>query len=88
MPKILLWNVRGINDVNKRLRIRSLLRIWKVDIVCLQETKLRSIDRNIIRSLWGCPFVGWCYLASSGASGGVLVLWDKLSFRGRVYERC
>lgn len=76
-PKILSWNVRGINDVNKRLRIRSLLRSWKVDIVCLQETKLCGVDRHIIRSLWGCSFVGWCYLPSSGASGGVLVMWDK-----------
>ncbi|KAF5477381.1 hypothetical protein F2P56_004026 [Juglans regia] len=75
--KILSWNVREINDVNKCLRIRSLLRSWKIDIVCLQETKLRGIDRNIIRRLWGCSFVGWCYLASSWASGGVLVMWDK-----------
>ncbi|KAG2718513.1 hypothetical protein I3760_03G224000 [Carya illinoinensis] len=76
-PKILSWNVRGINDVNKRLHIRSLLRSWKVDIVCLQETTLCGIDRYIIRSLWDLSFVGWCYLASSEASGGVLVMWNK-----------
>lgn len=30
--RILSWNVRRINDVNKHLRIRSLLRSSKIDI--------------------------------------------------------
>ena len=76
-PKILSWNVRGLNDRNKRLRIKSLLRMWKGDVVCFQETKLQFIDRRIVRSLWGCSKVGWAYLASLGASGGVLLMWDK-----------
>lgn len=46
-PKIFSWNIRGINDPNKRLHIKSLLHSWKVDIVCLQEMKLRFIDRCI-----------------------------------------
>lgn len=50
-PKILSWNVRGLNDCNKRLRIKSLLRMWKVDVVCFQETKMEVIDRRIVRSL-------------------------------------
>lgn len=76
-PEILSWNVRGINDVNKRLRIRSLLRNWKIDIVCFREMKMGFIDRSIIHSLWGCAFVGWVYLASLGALGGVLLMWDN-----------
>ncbi|KAG2716270.1 hypothetical protein I3760_03G116300, partial [Carya illinoinensis] len=75
--KLLSWNVRGLNDCNKRFRIRSLLRSWKVDVVCFQETKLRVVDRRIIRNLWGCSYVGWSYLALLGASGGVLLMWDK-----------
>lgn len=76
-PKILSWNVRGLNDCNKRLRIKALLRLWKGDVVCFQETKRRFIDRKFVRGLWGCSYVGWTYLASSGASGGVLLMWDK-----------
>ncbi|XP_042956371.1 uncharacterized protein LOC122292174 [Carya illinoinensis] len=76
-PKILSWNVRWLNDCNKRLRIRSLLQSWKMDVVCFQETKLRVMDRRIIRSLWGFSYVGWSYLASLGASGEVLLMWDK-----------
>jgi exonuclease III len=39
-PKILSWNVRGMNDAEKRLQIRGLLMEWKADIVCLQETEM------------------------------------------------
>lgn len=35
---------------------------WKVDMVCLQETKLEFISLKIIRSLWGCHQVGWQYI--------------------------
>ncbi|KAG6646425.1 hypothetical protein CIPAW_07G008100 [Carya illinoinensis] len=81
-PKTVTWNVRGLNDVDKRLRIRNMIREWKVDIVCLQETKLNYIDRGIVRSLWSGVHVDWAYLASNGASGGIVVLWDR-----RVVER-
>jgi exonuclease III len=37
--KIVLWNVRGLNDKEKRLRIRGLHKDWKADIVYLQEAK-------------------------------------------------
>jgi exonuclease III len=39
-PSIISWNVRGLNEIGKRMKVRNLLRQWKVDIVCLQETKL------------------------------------------------
>ena len=75
--KLLSWNVRGLNEVDKRLQIRNLLRSWMADIVCLQETKLEWITRGIVRSLWSCPYVDWLYLGSDGASGGILLMWDK-----------
>ena len=46
--KLLSWNVRGLNETDKRLQICNLLRSWKVDIVCLQETKLEWITRAIV----------------------------------------
>jgi Mg/Co/Ni transporter MgtE len=32
-PKLIYWNVRGLNDGDKCLRVRNLLREWKVGIV-------------------------------------------------------
>jgi exonuclease III len=46
-PKILMWNVRGLNEINKRLRIRRLLRDWKADIICLVEMKMPVILREV-----------------------------------------
>ena len=57
--------------------MRNLLRQWRVDIVCLQETKLDFVSRRTIYSLWGCPYADFCYVASSGAFGGILLMWDK-----------
>jgi len=90
-PKIISWNVRGMNDSKKRLRIRGLLREWKADIVCLQETKMEVISREVVRSVWGCIHVDWLYLGSRRASGGVLLMWDRggvlLMWDRRVVEK-
>uniref|UniRef100_A0A2N9FU80 Reverse transcriptase domain-containing protein n=1 Tax=Fagus sylvatica TaxID=28930 RepID=A0A2N9FU80_FAGSY len=52
------------------------------DIICLQETKLELITDPIVRSLWRCRYVDWLFLGSSGASGGILLMWDS-----RVVEK-
>jgi hypothetical protein len=75
--KILTWNVRGLNEGKKRMRVRRLLSQWKVDIVCLQETKLDLITPDLVQSIWSCPYVEWSYVASNGASGGILLMWDR-----------
>jgi hypothetical protein len=75
--KILTWNVRGLNEEKKRLRVRRLLSQWKVDIVCLQETKLELITQGLVQSVWRCPYVEWSYVASKGAAGGILLMWDR-----------
>ena len=60
-PKIIVWNVRGPNAFKKRLRIRGFLKEWKVDAVCLIETKMDIITREVVCSLWGGQYVGWMY---------------------------
>jgi exonuclease III len=75
--KILTWNVRGLHDRDKRLRIKNLLKEWHVDVVCLQETKMEVITGQFVRSLWRCQYVDWMFLGSNGASGGILLMWDK-----------
>jgi exonuclease III len=81
-PKILMWNVKGLNAIEKRLEIRGLLRDWKADIVCFVETKMAIISREVVWGLWGCYHVDWCYSGANGASGGILLMWDK-----RVVEK-
>jgi exonuclease III len=80
--KIIAWNIQGLNNINKRIRTRNLIRMWKADVICLQETKLEVIDSRMVRSIWGSLYVDWASLGSNEASGGILVMWDK-----RVVER-
>jgi exonuclease III len=54
-----------------------MLKIWRPDIICLQETKLELITTAIVRSLWRCHYVDWMFLGSNRASGGILLMWDK-----------
>ena len=56
--RILSWNVRGLNNPYKRSVIKNLLRDWKCDVVCLQETKFSANDLGVIRSLRSNPYVG------------------------------
>ena len=57
--KMISSNVRGLNDSQKRLVVRNLLHEWKCDVVCLQETKLVGMNRQLVSSLWSCPYVDW-----------------------------
>jgi exonuclease III len=69
--------VRGLNNRDKRLRLKNMIKDWRADIICLQETKLELITAQIIRSLWRCQSMDWMFLGSVGASGGILLMWDK-----------
>lgn len=67
--KIILWNVRGV--------IETFLKLYKVDLVCLQETKIKETTKKLVRSLGGGRFVDWVACNSEGALGGMLIFWDS-----------
>ena len=75
--KILSWNVRGANDRNKRNVIKALIRSQKVDVVCLQETKIQDMSQGVVHSLGVRRFLGWGAVSAKGAAGGVVVFWDN-----------
>jgi hypothetical protein len=66
-----------LNDNDKRMGIRGLLKEWKADILCLQETKMEVITREVVRSLWRLNHVDWLCLGSRRVSEGILVMWDR-----------
>ena len=74
---IISWNVRGINARPKRALVKELLAKFNPDVVILQETKVSSVDRQLVKSVWSSRFVGWASLEAYGSSGGILILWKE-----------
>ena len=75
--KFLSWNVRGANDVNKGKVIKAFIKMQRVDVVCLQETKLKEVTTGLIRCLGVGRFLDWAALRAEGASGGIVIFWDS-----------
>ena len=78
-PKLLSWNVRGANDSFKRKIIKTFIRNQKVDLLCIQETKIQPMSEGVVRSLGSGRFLDWRALDADGAVGGLLICWDKRS---------
>ena len=70
--KILSWNVRGVNDFDKRKVIKNFIRAQKADLVCLQETKVQEMNKTMCLGV-GC-FLDWKALNAEGTTGGILLL--------------
>ena len=72
--KILIWNVRGLNSTARQDSLRSLVESTKADIMCIQETKMEIISKQILISALGSSFSHFSFAPSVGASGGILRL--------------
>ena len=49
--RILSWNVREANDSDKRKVLKSVIKSNKVDVVFLQETKIKEMRTGLVCSL-------------------------------------
>ena len=49
--RILSWNLREANDRDKRKIIKSVIKSQIVDVVCLQETKIKEMTTGLVRNL-------------------------------------
>ena len=59
--------------------IKVFLRIQRLDLFCLQETKVQMMIEGLVRSLGSSRFLSWEALDAVGIAGGVLIVWDKRS---------
>jgi exonuclease III len=72
--KILSWNVRGLNNSVRQEDVRQMVSAVKPEIICLQETKLATIDKSTVCSTLGSQFANnYFYLPADGTRGGILV---------------
>ena len=75
--KLFSWNDRGANNPNKRNAIRNFIRSQRVDLVCLQETKIQEMTSACARSFGVGRFFDWKVVEAEGAAGGILLFWDE-----------
>ncbi|XP_026438068.1 uncharacterized protein LOC113336633 [Papaver somniferum] len=73
---IISWNVNGLLDITKRDSLQVLLRMWKPDIICLQETHVKGWKRHQVKQLWGANNFNYVALDSIGRSGGIIIIWN------------
>ena len=71
--RLLSWNMCGVNDSSKRKVIKAMIRSQKVDLFCVQETKIQSMTEGLVRSLGSGRFLDWGALDAQGAAGGILI---------------
>lgn len=76
-PKLLTWNVRGLGNRDKRISICKGVGGLNPDILVLQVSKNEQITRSMVKEVWGRDSNYWVALPSRGASGGILMIWNK-----------
>jgi exonuclease III len=66
--------VRGLNDGARKDAVNELVRDTRSTIVCLQETKLQSVNQNTVRRTIGAKFIdSYAVLPAEQTRGGILL---------------
>ncbi|XP_058725766.1 uncharacterized protein LOC131597067 [Vicia villosa] len=82
-------NIRGGGKLVKRKRVGFNIQREKVDITFIQETKLRGVQYQTVKELWGDALVEWSHVDAEGASGGICVEKDnRRIYFVNIYAAC
>jgi hypothetical protein len=71
---ILGWNVRGLNDLDRRDTVHETIASSSCQLVCLQETKLAAVTSLEAAYIGGYRFKNFAERPANGTRGGVLLL--------------
>ena len=82
LMKVLSSNVCGLGGASRRLVVKEMVTSQKVQIVMLQESKLKEVFDRLVKELWGRGYVNWVVVDAVGAAGGQLLLWDTCLVSG------
>ena len=61
--------------------VKDLRNKFRLNMLGLIETKRQIVTRFDVVKIWGNGCAGWEYVESDGASGGLLLMWDEMSFK-------
>jgi exonuclease III len=75
---VLNWNVRGLNNPAHRQVVKDLVADNACSVICIQETKLSSVDDALISATLGQQFIDqYATLPSVGTCGGLILACSK-----------
>lgn len=76
----LSWNVRGLNEKDKRIAVRQTVLLERPHIICFQETKMSLMSDKIIKETCGRRLNQFNTLPAIGTRGGILLAWSSTNF--------
>lgn len=80
MYRLLMWNMRGLNNPNKCSVVKNFLLYCKCVAVCFQETKLEFLSQEKFRSFCGFHLREFRALDAVGTRGGLITAWNPFLF--------
>lgn len=75
--KILCWNIRGMNEFDKKIELKNLIAAQRCGVCLIQKTKIQFMFEWFVRHLWYDDNFGWSYIPSVGSSGRMLSIWNS-----------
>ncbi|GKV38004.1 hypothetical protein SLEP1_g45962 [Rubroshorea leprosula] len=57
--------------------IHELVNKHRPEVLFLQETKVENVDKSYCRRLWDSDDMDWVAKSSLGASGGLIIIWNR-----------
>ncbi|KAK1310832.1 hypothetical protein QJS10_CPA08g00522 [Acorus calamus] len=84
MYKFLCWNIRGLNDLGKKVAVKEVVMAQGLHLVCLQETKMEVFSSHDLRMIGGNRLSAFEAKATVGASGEFSGDRSGLVFMGRM----
>ena len=76
----------GLNSEARQLAVKQKIKESGFSIVCLQESKCMHIDQRFLRKFCPRRFDNFACVPSSGASGGIVIIWNYAFFSGKLIE--
>lgn len=51
--RIVSWNIRGLRSAAKIESVRRVICVSKADVCFLQEIKIETVSKDLVRKIWG-----------------------------------
>jgi exonuclease III len=80
MLNFLTWNVRELNDQNKKNNVKKHIKLSKPHVIALQENKLSNVTSTTTREVVGGSYDMFLVIEAQRASGDMILTWKSSMF--------